>query len=224
MDAYQRHARPAARILAAAVAAVLVTVSPVHAQQGGGQQGQPDQQQLQQAQQFQEVQQLQQQIRQIQERLGQVQDSAMKDSVIQTKFMQLQETVRDAMAQLDPQVVQKEDSLNALQRRMNEARQNQDTTQMREIMRAGQPLSQEMNRLRDSVTQRDSIDQRMQQLRQELQEEMATINDSVPALIQQRDSLMQRLQTLARELRGQQQAPQGGGMPGGGGQGGGGGK
>lgn len=221
MDAYHRLARPAARTLTAALAAALVAVAPAHAQQGGGGQGQADQQQLQQAQQFQEVQRLQQQVRQIQQRLGEIQDSAMQDSAIQKKYMALQETVRDAMEELDAQVVQKEDSLNALQRRLNEARQNQDTAAVREVVQAGRPLSQELNQLRDSVMQRDSLSERAQQLRQELEEKMASINDSVPTLIQRRDSLMQRLQQLAQQLRGQQQVPQGqggGGMPGGGGQ------
>lgn len=239
MDAYYRLARrlgrPAARTLSVAVAAALLVAAPACAQEGGEEEGQQGQQQQQQQQarqqQFQEMQQLQRQIQQIQQRLSQVQQQAMQDSAIRRARIDLEQSIRAAMAQVNPDVTKMEDSLNVLQQKMNEARQNQDTATIRSVMEAGRPLSQQWRRLQDSVMQRDSLQQMVEAYNQRLQDAMAAINDSVPALIQRRDSLRQVMQSRVQEMRGggmpgggQGGGQQGGGQQGGGGGGGGGGQ
>lgn len=218
----RRLARPVTRSLTVVAAVALVAATPACAQEEGGDQEEEMQATQEQTQQVQEVQQLQQQIQQIQQRLSQIQQQAMQDSAIQEDYTELQETVRAAMAQLDPEAGAKEDSLTSLQQQMAQAQQDQDTARMQGLMSEGRALSTELNQLRDSVMQRDSLQETVDQLRADLEEEMTAINDSVPEMMARRDSLMQRLQELASQLRGQGM-PGGGGPPppGGGGQGGG---
>lgn len=216
MDVHRRLARrlgrPVTRSLTVVAAVALVAATPACAQEEGGGEEEEMQPTQEQTQQVQEVQRLQQEIQQLQQRLSQIQQQAMQDSGIQEDYTELQETVRAAMTQLDPEAGAKEDSLTSLQQQMSQAQQEQDTARMQGLMTEGQALSRELNQLRDSVMQRDSLQEIVEDLRADLEAEMTSINDSVPTMMARRDSLMQRLQQLADQLRGQ-------GMPGGGGQG-----
>ena len=211
-QAVTRHgfAARAAGLATALGLAILVGAAPVHAQQGEqGQQGQ-------QMQRFQEMQQLQQELRQVQKQLRGIQQQAFQDSTIQRKRIELGQTVRSAMSQLDSEAIAKEDSLNAIQRRLQTAQQNQDTAQLRGLMSKGRQYSQELNQLRDSVMQRDSIAESAEQLRQELIDKMVEINPEAEELIARRDSLMRQLRQMTQQMRGQQGQPPG--NPGGSGQ------
>lgn len=186
--------------------AILVGAVPVRAQQGDqGQQGQ----------QMQQMQQLQQDLRQVQKQLRGIRQKALQDSSIQEKRMALQETVRGAMAEIDPDLPTKEDTLNALQRRLRQAQQSQDTARLRSLMSRGRRVQQEVQKVRDSVLQRDSIANQLEQFREDLNDKMVEIDPGAEELIQRRDSIMQQFRQMRQQMMG---GRQGGNPPGDGGQ------
>lgn len=203
---FRRLAGRVAGIAAAFGLALLVGAAPVHAQQG--EQGQQNPQ----MQQFQQMQQMQQELQTIQQQLQGIQQQAFEDTTIQRKRIELGETVRSAMTELDPDAVAKEDTLNSIQRQLQEAQQSQDTAQVRGLMSRGRQVSQELNQLRDSVMQRDSIADAAEQLREELIEKMVEIDPEAEELIEQRDSIMEELRAMSQQLEGQQGPPGGSGQ------------
>lgn len=179
--------------------AILVGAAPAQAQESEqGQQGQ-------QMQQFQKMQKLQQELRSVRKQLRGIRQKALQDSAIEEQRMALSQTVRGAMSQLDPNYTAKEDTLNALQRRLKQAQQNQDTAQLRSLMSRGRKVQQQVRRLRDSVTQRDSIAEQIDVFRDNLIQKMTEIDPQAEQLIQRRDSIMKQLRQMTQQMRGQQQ-------------------
>jgi uncharacterized coiled-coil DUF342 family protein len=191
-----------AGIAAALGLAILVGAAPVHAQQG--EQGQGEQMQ-----QFQQMQQMQQELQQIRKQLRSIRQKALQDSSIRDDRMALEETVRGAMTQLDPNYTDKEDTLNAIQRRLQQAQQNQDTAQLRSLMSRGRQVQQQVQRLQDSVTQRDSIAEQLDSFRDDLISKMIEIDPQAEELMDRRDSIMNQLRQMSQQMRGQQGGQQG---------------
>lgn len=181
--------------------ALLVGAAPIDAQQG------------QQGQQFQEMQKMQQELRSVQKQLRGIRQQALQDSAIQEQQMALQQTVRSAITQLDPNFPAKEDTLNSIQRKLQQAQQSQDTAQLRSLMSRGRRVQQQVQRLQDSVTQRDSISDQIDSFRNDLINKMTEIDPQAEELIEQRDSIMKRLRQMTQQMRGQQQGGQQQGPP-----------
>lgn len=189
----------------AGLLALLVTAAPAVAQGGGQGQGQMS-----------EAQQLRQEIQQVNQQLQKIQQQALQDSTLQAEQLELQELIGSAARQEDPEYQKKEDRLNELQKKMQQAQQNQDTAQMRSLMMEGQKLRRDVRQTQQQVTQRDSIDAAIQEFREQMEQKMVEIDPKAEELLERRDSLVQQFQ----EARGGMQ--QGGGPPGGGGDDGGG--
>lgn len=186
----------------AGLLALLVAAAPAVAQGGGQQQGQMSQ-----------MQQLRQQLRQIDQQLQKIRQQALQDSALQTRQLELQETIGSAARQEDPEYKKKEDRLNEIQKKMRQAQQNQDTAQMRSLMMEGQKLQRDVSQTQQQVAQRDSIDAEIQAFREQMQQKMVEIDPEAEELLERRDSLVQEF----REAQGGMQQG-GGGDDGGGGQ------
>lgn len=184
----------------AGLLAVLVAAAPAVAQAGGQQQGQMSQ-----------MQQLRQEIQKIDQQLQKIRQEALQDSALQAKQLELQEMIGAAARQADPEYKKKEDRLNEIQKKMQQAQQNQDTAQMRSLMMEGQKLQRDVSQTQQQVAQRDSIDAEIQAFREQMQQKMIEIDPKAEQLLERRDSLVQKF----REAQGGMQ--QGGGQPDGGG-------
>lgn len=202
--AERRHgfAARAAGLASALGLAILVVAAPVHAQQGD---------QGQQMQQMQKMQQMQQELQQVQKQLRGIRQKALQDSSIREQRLALQETVRGAMTEIDPDLASKEDTLNALQRRLRQAQQSQDTAQLRSLMTRGRQVQQQVQAVRDTVLQRDSIANQLEQFRQDLNDKMVEIDPNAAELIERRDSIVRQFRQMRQQMMG---ARQGGNPPG----------
>lgn len=180
----------------AGLAALLLAAAPAAAQQGGGQQ---------QGQMQQEAQQLRQEIQQINQQLRQVQQQALQDSALQARQLELQEMIGAAARDEDPEYSEKEDRLNEIQREMQQAQQEQDTTQLRSLMMEGQQLRQDVNQTQQQIIQRDSIQQQIETFQDRMEQKMIEIDPEAEQLLERRDSLVSEFRQATGQGQGGQQ-------------------
>lgn len=196
----------APRVLVLTVALGFLAVSGAPAQQGQGG-GQDDGARA--------------ELRKVTQKIRQIRQKALKDSVLAQRRLQLQEMLQKAMKKEDPETQKRQERMTEIQSEIQKAQKNQETSKLRSLFSEYQQLRQKNQQVQRKVMKNKKIAKALNDFRVRVREKMKEIDPSTKELLARQDSLLKEVQAERGGGRRGGGAP-GGGQPGGGGSGGGG--
>lgn len=149
-----------------------------------------------------------QKLQEIQQELAPIQQQAFQDSAVRRMARSLDQDLRAAMEEADPQTRQRITRLSSISQEARQARAESDTARMQRLMAESRRLQQRLQQTRNQVLdQEGELQDQYEAFREKLEEAMIELNPEAEELLRQRDSLV----TIVREESGEEQEGSGGG-------------
>ncbi len=141
------------------------------------------------------TQKIQQEMREVGQKVIQLRQQALQDSVIQEEQFTLQQEIEQKMNDIDSATSTRNDRMNQIKQSFQQARQNQDTAKIRSLMTEYQTLGQKNQQTQMQAMQDKAIAADLDTFRTDLIKKMNDIDPSA-------DSLISRLEALQATLQG----------------------
>lgn len=142
-------------------------------------------------------------LRQAQQQLNKIQKRAMQDSALQAQQQQVFEYVLSEMRSLDDSTAARVERLTTLQKELQSAQQQQDTSAARSAVKELKKLQRALGPAQKKVMMRPAVQKRMKAFQQALRERMSEIDPRA-------DSLRNVVDSISSELQGGMGGPGGG--------------
>lgn len=138
-------------------------------------------------------------FQQLQSHLQQTQMEAIQaDAALEAEQQALQETVEEAIVEMDPALEAKIDSLPGLQQAAMAAQQSGDTTEIRNLMATGQRIQASIQQAQQQVVQQEEVAQEIEVFQEQLLTAMEEVDPEIRTVVERLDELTERLGAIQR--------------------------
>lgn len=143
------------------------------------------------------VQELAMEFQQLQAQLQQAQTEAIQgDTALQTEQQELEETVKDAIIEMDSTLESKIDSLPELQQEAMAAQQAGDTAQFQNLMTTGQRIQGQIQQAQQAVLEQEEVAEQVEAFQERLMAAMEEIDPEIESVVDRLEVLSTRLQAF----------------------------